>query len=503
MRQAQRRARGATAIAAALVALLLPASVAAQFENTEVSGLGTPPFLMSKTESRHQDLESAYPGVTYNVYRRQPGDGFRCISANRIDPAGWDRDPAEPPPGEVWWYTVTGDDTYGENRHGSQVPIVEPCACSGPPPLPGEPGLRMRLVAFGFDEPTHLTHAPGDRSRLFVAERPGFIRVIRRGRLLPTPFLDISSEVIEGFERGFYAVAFHPDYANNGKFYVSYTEPPRGNTVISEYQVSAGDPDVADPATRRDVLLQYQPQPIHNNGQVAFSPVDGFLYVGFGDGGPACDPGFTAQDTTNMLGSIVRIDVDGGVPYGIPATNPFVGDMDPNTIDEIFVYGLRNPWRFSFDRLNGDLYIGDVGQGAREEVDYVPVTSPGGENFGWSCAEGSECNTCNKSECSCPASPSYTPPVLEYDHGAGCSLIGGFVYRGCRLPGYHGTYFYHDQCSGFTRSFVLDGGVVTDERDWTADFPEVWNASSFGTDANGELYVVNLSFGNVFRMQPQ
>jgi glucose/arabinose dehydrogenase len=312
--------------------------------------------------------------------------------------------------------------------------------------------------------------------------------------------------VLSGGERGLLSMAFHPDYQDNGRFFVDYTEDPSGRTVVAEYAVSA-DPDRADAGSARILLTQDQFAGNHNGGQLAFGPLDGYLYIGLGDGGGANDPQANGQDLDSWLATILRIDVDGAQPYQVPADNPFVDDGDPMTRDEIWSYGLRNPWRFAFDPVTADLYIADVGQNCWEEVSVEPALT-GGLNHGWSILEGSICFVANRScgqlePCgSCPQVSDCSPfqmPAVEYSHDEGCSITGGFVYRGCRLPGYSGHYFYADYCTNLVRSFVMDNGMVTDQRDWTASMPEVSSPSSFGEDARGELYVVNLD-GRVYRI---
>jgi len=488
--------------AASSLVLAADSASGADFDATQVSGPGAPPLLLIRDAVRHEDLAADVPRVTYNVYRKRAGEGFRCISSHRRDATAWPGDTDDPAPGEAFWYTVNADDLWGENDHGSQVPITERCACSGPSPTPGQPDLTLRFVVSGLDEPLHVTAAPGDRSRLFVVERAGLIRVVRRGELLADPFLNIRSRVANDFERGLLALAFHPGYASNGRFFVHYTAAPDGETVISEYAVSA-NPDRADVASERIVYTVAQPSPIHNGGALGFGPHDGLLYFGLGDGGPGCEPNGRAQDLSSPYGAILRLDVDAALPYAIPADNPLAGDGDPQTLDELWVWGLRNPWRFGFDSLTGDLLVGDVGQGRREEVDHVPAGS-GGLNFGWPCAEGELCDTCTFGTCSCPADPRWIGPVVQYDHSEGCSIIGGEVYRGCRMPDRGGMYIYTDVCTNLTRSFVLAGGRPTDEADWTADFaPELATPVSWGYDARGEIYVVNSWSGTILRLEPR
>jgi glucose/arabinose dehydrogenase len=349
----------------------------------------------------------------------------------------------------------------------------------------------LELVVSGLASPVFLTAAPGDAERLFVVERGGRVVIIRNGAVLASPFLDIQDLVTSGGERGLLSMAFHPDFSQNGEFFVDYTDV-NSDTRVARYQVSA-DPDVADPASGEVILTVAQPYSNHNGGQLAFGP-DGMLYIGLGDGGSAGDPLGNGQDPTTLLGAILRIDVDGGAPYVIPADNPFVSDGEAR--DEIWTYGLRNPWRFSFDRQTGDLYIGDVGQSAWEEVDVQPAASGGGENYGWNIMEGTHCYDAT----SCDQA-GLDLPVLEYSHSEGCSITGGYVYRGSSLPILTGHYLYADYCSGWIRSFRYVGGEAVDLRDWSSALAPGTGISSFGQDALGELYVMTLS-GDVFRIVP-
>jgi glucose/arabinose dehydrogenase len=360
-------------------------------------------------------------------------------------------------------------------------------------PVAGTPRLTTTRVTGNLDDPVDLQAAPGDRSRLFVVEQAGRIRVIRDGALLGVPFLDIVNRVRSGGERGLLGLAFHPQYAQNGRFYVNYTDLS-GHTHVSEFRVTP-NPDVADAGSERSVLFQTQPFANHNGGGLAFGP-DGRLYIGLGDGGSGGDPLANGQDGNELLGKILRIDLDAAQPYGVPADNPFVGRAGFRP--EVWALGLRNPWRFSLDRANGDLYIGDVGQSELEEIDVGLAADRGGENYGWNVMEGSRCfrpsSGCNRN--------GLTLPVVEYPTATGCAVTGGYVYRGCRMPGYHGTYFYGDYCAGFIRSFRLQNGRAVDVRDWTADLGrDVDNLSSFGVDADGELYIVDHQ-GEVFKVVP-
>ena len=361
-------------------------------------------------------------------------------------------------------------------------------ACSdATAPLQG--GTALEVVVDGLTSPVHLTAAPGDVTRLFIVEKPGRIRIVRDATLLPTPFLDVTNLVSDVGERGLLSLAFHPDFATNGFFFVDYTDTG-GNTRIVRFSVST-DPEVADPNSASAILTIPQPFANHNGGQIAFGP-DGMLYVGMGDGGSGGDPAGNGQDPSTLLGSILRIDVDGGVPYAIPTDNPFVGDS--GGADETWAYGLRNPWRFSFDRSTGDLYIADVGQNEVEEISFQPASSVGGENYGWNTMEGTRCfgtATCDTN--------GLVLPIHEYSHDDGCSITGGYVYRGSALPSLAGRYFFADYCSTWIRSFRVVGGLVSDLYDHTDDFGPVSGIASFGEDALGELYVVSLA-GTVYRL---
>jgi glucose/arabinose dehydrogenase len=347
-------------------------------------------------------------------------------------------------------------------------------------------------VLSSLEEPVDLQHA-GDRSRLYVLERHGRIRLIRGGTLVPTPFLDISGRVGTETtqEQGCLGLAFHPRFAENGRFFVNYTSLS-GETHIAEFRATPGA-DTADPATERTILVAEQPFSSHLGGQLRFG-ADGMLYVALGDGGSAGDPLGNAQSLGSLLGKILRIDPD-GVPYTIPLSNPFV--QSPAARREVWALGLRNPWRFAFDSATGDLYIGDVGQRHVEEIDVGLAARRGGENYGWAITEGTSCFPPG-TRCS---PTGLTLPVVEYGHVEGCAVTGGVVYRGCRMPGYAGTYFYGDFCSGFVRSFRLQDGRAVDEQDWTSALGQRESLTSFGTDAEGEVYMLELG-GSVYRIVP-
>ncbi len=360
--------------------------------------------------------------------------------------------------------------------------------------------LSTEVIASGFESPLWVGSPPGDLDRLFVVEQDsGLIKIIKNGQVLATPFLNIGALASEGGEQGLLGMAFHPAFSSNERFFVHYTDV-NSNTRVVEYSVSS-DPDVANPTPVQTILAESQPYPNHKGGNLAFGG-DGMLYIGLGDGGSASDPENRAQDGSTNLGKMLRLDVDLPPPF-IPADNPFVGD--PSINDEIWALGLRNPWRYSFDRLTGDLYIGDVGQGNREEIDFQPGSSAGGENYGWRCMEGSTCT--GDSGCSC-TDPSLELPIHEYDHSAGgCSVIGGYVYRGNALSWFQGHYLFGDFCTGQLWSFRYVGGQITELVDRTPELDPpgqaaVQSVTSFGEDAAGELYIVDFTGGEIFKVVP-
>ena len=361
----------------------------------------------------------------------------------------------------------------------------------GPPPGPTGT-LDLQLVASGLNSPLYLT-APKADARLFIVEQAGRIRIVRGGQLLAQPFLDIRDRVASGGEEGLLGLAFHPDYASNGYFYIDYTHLNNAGdtlyTLIERYTVSAA-PDSADSASHKLILRIVQPYSNHNGGLVMFGP-DGMLYIGMGDGGSGGDPQNRAQDPDSLLGKLLRIDVDGGDPYASPPNNPYVGRAGR---DEIWAIGLRNPWRFAFDRVAGLLYIADVGQDLWEEVDVAPA-GQGGLNYGWPMMEGLHCY--RPSPCS---TMGLVQPVLEYGHGNGCSITGGFVYRGSQAPSLVGHYFYSDYCSGWISSFTYGSGAVQQRFTWTLNV-SLGNVLSFGEDSAGELYVLS-GGGSVYRIAP-
>ena len=380
--------------------------------------------------------------------------------------------------------------------------------------------VMSRVYASGFTSPVAFVQDSTNNSRQFVVEQGGRIRVVENGTVLPTDFLNLSGSISCCGERGLLGMALSPDYATSGRFFVNFTNSS-GHTVIARFVRSAGNPAVADPSARFDLQwpsgLRYiaQPYPNHNAGNLAFGP-DGYLYIGLGDGGSSNDPENRAQNPAELLGKMLRIDVN--VPanhatgYVIPATNPFVNGGPAGVQKEIWSFGLRNPWRYSFDMPsrggNGALIIADVGQGAWEEIDYEPAARPG-RNYGWRYREGAHLNVTSPAPVYNPPT-GLTDPIWEYSHSVGQSITGGFVYRGSSLPStFRGRYFFADYVLGKVWSMVLSIDSTTGEA--TASAPTdhttelggstvLGNISSFGMDASGELYVVNHTGGTIVKI---
>ena len=350
---------------------------------------------------------------------------------------------------------------------------------------PEQPGgtIRLEQVDGRFRNPVYLASPPGD-SRLFIVEQAGRIRIVKNGQALSEPFLDIADRVRSGGEQGLLSVAFHPDYRTNGYFYVNFTDRS-GDTRVERFKVSA-NPDVADPASSKLVIGIDQPYANHNGGLVMFGP-DGMLYVGMGDGGSGGDPHGNGQNRNALLGKILRLDVS-SEPYGIPVGNPRTGGRA-----EIWATGMRNPWRFAFDRQAGLLYVADVGQNEIEEIDVESATEPG-LNYGWNIMEGDHCYRSS----SCDREGLVMPKVTYNHSGGACSVTGGFVYRGRRIPSLVGTYFYSDYCAGWLKSFRMVNGAVTDRREWKTS-ESLGHVVSFGEDAFGELYILTEG-GKVLRI---
>ena len=367
---------------------------------------------------------------------------------------------------------------------------------SGIPYTQDSVGITIgEVIASGFIRPVQVTHAGDGTPRLFVVEQTGAIKIVQDGRVLAIPFLDIPGLITCCGERGLLGLAFHPNYESNGFLYVNYTRRSDGATVIARYSVSS-DPNRVNPNSASTLLTVAQPFANHNGGQLLFGP-DGYLYIGVGDGGNAGDPQDNGQNKDTLLGAMLRIDVDGGEPYANPPDNPYVGAVGA---DEIWAIGLRNPWRFSFDRATGDLYIGDVGQGDWEEISYQAAGTPGGLNFGWRCREGAHTYT-SSSPCNDPAYlAGLTDPIAEYSHTEGRSVTGGFVYRGTRYPALVGRYFFADFVEGKIWSMMK---TSTNPDTWSPPELELdtgLNISTFGEDEDGELYVVGYADGTIRRL---
>jgi glucose/arabinose dehydrogenase len=348
--------------------------------------------------------------------------------------------------------------------------------------------ISSELVTGGFTSPLFVTHAPGDdASRIFIVVQGGQIRIYKNGALLPAPFLDVSAKLLSGGERGLLGLAFHPDYENNGQFFVNYTDNTGGDTVIERYEVDPNNADLALPASGFPILEIDQPYSNHNGGWIGFGP-DGYLYVATGDGGSGGDPGNRAQNGLELLGKMLRLDVDnpiGGFNYGIPPSNPFVGN--PAFREEIWAYGLRNPWRCDFDPVTGDLWIADVGQSSWEEINFEPAGA-GGRNYGWRITEGTHCynpsSGCNTAGLSLP--------IHEYDHGGGrCSVTGGALYRGRNMATMHERFFFADYCGNALYSLRHAAGAAVDFADHSGELSGIGIVLGWGKDADGEIYLCN------------
>jgi len=375
------------------------------------------------------------------------------------------RDPGKEPTGRT--------DTSQQTESSYKTPVVE-----------------LAKVAEGFTQPTSLISTPSSTDgRLFVVEQGGMVRTIKADKSIDkTAFLDIRSKVQNKGEMGLLGMAFHPKVAENNFFYVNYVDKSR-NTVIARYTIASSG--VADKNSEKVLLKIKQPYENHNGGQLAFGP-DGYLYIGLGDGGDAGDPGNRAQNKEDLLGKILRINVDAGNPYDIPADNPFVGGPATDK-HEIWAFGLRNPWRFSFDRQTGDLFIADVGQGNLEEINFESANSRGGENYGWRCWEGEQpFNTdgCNEGF-------EMIKPILQYDHSDGrCSVTGGYMYRGKTYPALDGRYFYGDYCNG--QIYYAQSG----EDGWQSALAiaTTLKISTFGESGTGELFVADYEGGTIYQL---
>jgi glucose/arabinose dehydrogenase len=419
------------------------------------------------------------------------------------------------------------DQPPAQGGAGGEEPPVEPPppgAALAPNCAPAEgavPNVALELVADGLQDPIYVTGVPGDDSRLFIMQKGGLIRVLVDGVLQDAPFLDLSGQVANQGERGALGLAFHPSYADNGLLYVHYSSngsdglPPTGDTVVAEFQVDPNNRSLANVASRRVVLTIAQPQANHNGGQLSFG-ADGFLYLGFGDGGSGNDQGAghaaigNGQTLSTLLGKILRIDpaAGAGAAYTVPPGN-LAEVTGQQALPEIWAYGLRNPWRFSFDACTGDLYIGDVGQNALEEVDFVAAspetkTIAAGLNFGWRIMEGNICGPV-AAECTPQTQAALTLPVDTYDRDVGQSITGGYVYRGSAVPGLRGQYIYADYQTKHIFRFRIENGQVADRTEITDQIVapgggDVEEIASFGQDNAGEVYVAAFTPGAVYRI---
>ena len=373
--------------------------------------------------------------------------------------------------------------------------------CEGQATAPGEEITAERVVT-GLSSPVDIQAAPGDTSRLYVVEQRGRIRIINLSNdsLVSRAFLDITSRVRSGGERGLLGLAFHPNFQQNGYLFVNYTNSG-GTSVIARY--TAASATTASSNTEQILMTVSQPYSNHNAGQLAFSPRDGYLYIGFGDGGSGGDPGNRSQNGRQLLGKMLRIDVDSGDPYAIPASNPFTNTGSVR--DEVWAIGLRNPWRFSFDPETHDLYIGDVGQNAWEEIDFQPASSTGGENYEWKVREGNH----SYSSGTAYGPGERTGAIYEYRHsgaGSGCSLTGGVVYRGCKMPDLRGVYFFADYCTNWIQTLRVQNGVARNLVNRTTEINRgiagsIRQISTFGLDGYGEVYIADHS-GSIYRVIP-
>ena len=372
------------------------------------------------------------------------------------------------------------------------TPTSAPAPAVSTPVPPIKDAYGLEAVGTGFKRPLYLTYAPGDTGgRLFIVEQNGTIAILRDGKRQEALFLDIDSRVgSSANEQGLLSIAFDPEYAANGIFYAYYTDNG-GDTVVARYRVSADNPDAADPSSEEVLLRADQPYGNHNGGQITFGP-DGYLYIGLGDGGSGGDPLDSGQDRGTLLGTLLRVDVRTGGGYAVPADNPFVGHEGP--LPEIWAWGLRNAWRFSFDRVTGDLFIADVGQNKLEEVNFQPASSPGGENYGWNRFEGSQPYGNRSTEGMVRREMVF--PIAEYGRDEGCSVTGGYVYRGQQLPALVGNYIFGDYCSGiiWTLTPQADGTWLR-----TVLLVAPSEITSFGEDARGEVYVI-IRNGTIYRI---
>lgn len=358
---------------------------------------------------------------------------------------------------------------------------------------PSSASVQLTPVVSGLNRPLYVTNAGDGSNRLFVLEQSGEVWIIEEGVKLDQPFLDVSELISQSAlsqnysEQGLLGIAFHPEYETNGYFFINYTDRS-GGTVVARYNVSLSNPNIAD-ATSAQIIFQIaQPFANHNGGHMDFGP-DGYLYFSLGDGGSANDPLGAGQNTQILLGSLLRIDVSGELPYAIPEDNPFVGD--DTSADEIWAYGLRNVWRFSFDADTGDMYIADVGQNQWEEVNFQPADFPGGANYGWNAWEATHAFSNVSAE-------GHVLPFAEYNHSVGCSVTGGYVYRGEAIPDLEAVYLFSDYCSGRVWASYRDANMQWNTSEFLSTGMQV---SSFGTDESNELYIIDYS-GTLYRIDP-
>ena len=380
------------------------------------------------------------------------------------------------------------------DRTPQLAPVERSRADPGPQAAPGDARIKLALRASGLSKPVFLATSHDGTSRLFIVEQTGRIKIMKDGRIRSTPFLSLAGKVATGTEQGLLGLAFHPEFTTNRKLYVNFTNIA-GDTEIREYKVYKSNRSLVNPRTGRTILAIDQPFANHNGGMLAFGP-DGYLYIGMGDGGGGGDPGNRAQDTSSLLGKILRIGVNStspGLQYRIVPSNPFVGVAGR---DEIWQLGLRNPWRWSFDRATHHLWVGDVGQGAWEEVDHAAATAAGpgkGINWGWNVLEGTHCYPPSTSSCDASGK---TGPLLEYDHTGRCSITGGYVYRGTEIPVLRGGYVFGDFCSGEIWVAAANASAPASK---VRLLDTSLAISSFGETGTGELYVVDLN-GRLYRI---
>lgn len=371
--------------------------------------------------------------------------------------------------------------------------MILACSCGGDSGPVTPPPLELALVEVGYDFPVFVTAPPGDEHRLMVVERGGRIILRKDGVRQDSAFLNLTSLTGQGQDYGILGMAFHPSYGTNRRFFVFYIDN-NANPRVDEFNANP-EFDTASPAVVATILSeQADTNAVHFGGTLAFGP-DGYLYIGTGDGGTGGSRTSPAQDSTSLLGKMLRVDVDAGSPYAVPPDNPFAGR--PGWRGEIYMLGLRNPYRWSFDRANGDLYIGDVGEDSFEEINYIARGEQPGANLGWPIMEGTGCY---RPATGCDMT-GLRLPVVEYSHSEGCSVTGGYVHRGDRIPGLPGTYFYGDFCGGWVRSFIISGGSAMEQMEYPG-FPQGDNVVGFGEDASGEIYVVMAS-GIVYRITGQ